>query len=237
MSGFKKAFSGQKNIFLVAIHVGLDEAVTSADVEIARGEGADGIFLIKDYTTLATDDDVLAAYDYTRSKYPLWWIGVNLLDHMPAEAIRRIKQSTSGLWIDSSQIREGKPDGADYLRKIHEYLITFRHRVPLLFASIAFKYQEPVKDFAAVTRLAEPYADVLVTSGDATGVPADFEKIAIMRTAATKAPLVLASGVSVDNVKRYIELGVDGFIVNTSISTDGRLDAAKVGALRDKIPR
>lgn len=233
---FRRAFHKKKHVFLVAIHVGPGAAQWISDINIAHEAEADGIIVIKDYETLATDSDVLEAYGHAKRTYSPWWIGVNLLDHNANQAVAAIPRGTDGLWIDRSYVEEHK-DGGQYLDRVYRDLAMLRHTT-LLLASIAFKYQAPVKDYALVTSLAAPHADVLITSGERTGAAADLDKVRIMR-AATKGPLGLASGVSADNVQQYLDLDVDLFIVNTRISnpeTKG-LDPAKVEALRKKIPR
>src|SRR5580700_11722902 len=87
MTRFLESFRGHTPAFVIAIHVGLDETAWKTDFAIARGEGADGIILIRDYTTPATDEHVLQAYDYARSRFPGWWIGINLLQHTSEEAV------------------------------------------------------------------------------------------------------------------------------------------------------
>ncbi len=232
MPTFKDSFPGAKAVFFVAIHVGLVPADTARDVDVAHDEGADGVFLIKDYTTIATDDDVMLAYRQARRKHALDWMGVNLLDHSAQDGLRVLATDhVQGFWFDRAYVVRD----ADYLASVRKLQETLRPST-LLFPSIAFKYQERVTSYARVVRLAEPYTDTIVTSGEATGVAADIDKIRIMRTE-TKLPLGLASGVSADNVESFLQEGVDFFIVNTSISNDnGRLDPGKVRALRAKIP-
>jgi len=236
---FERSFINRKRAFIIAIHVTPDKEAWAADIEVARDEGADGIIVIRDYRTLVTDEDVLVAYDYARDRYPRWWIGVNLLQHTPQDAVFRIKHTTSGIWFDNVRIDEGMPFGNAYLSMVRAKSDALHPPTPPLFLpSIAMKYQEPVKNLAGVAKLAEPFADVIITSGDATGVPADFEKVKTLR-AATDSPIGLASGISSDNVAQFIELGVDVFIVNTSITDPDTnlLDWEKVNILRRKIPR
>jgi predicted TIM-barrel enzyme len=232
MPTFREVFPGKKPVFFIAIHVGLNPADAARDVDVAFNEGADGIFVIKDYHTLATDDDVLAAYRHARLKHTFKWIGINLLDHNATQALDSITDNMQGLWIDRAYVVRD----ANFLQNVRKIQMVLRPRT-LLFPSVAFKYQEPVTDYAHVARLAAPHTDTIVTSGDATGVAADLNKVLVMR-AATDLPLGLASGVSVDNIEDYLRIGVDFFIVNTSISDPaGRLDPLPVRALRKKIPQ
>jgi predicted TIM-barrel enzyme len=236
MNKFETAFKGREHIFLVAIHVSPLQEEVAADIKVAHGEGADGIIVIKNTGSWATDDTVLRAYDSARGTYPKWWIGVNLLDHSALDALTTIRYDTNGLWFDRSHINETLAD-ASFLDSVRQKRDLQRHSTMLL-PSVAFKYQKRVHDPGAVAKLAEPYADVIITSGNKTGVPANIEKVNEMRNA-VKCPLGLASGISMDNVEQFVDMGVNVFIVNTSISNDKtwNIDSKKVRALRAKIPQ
>ena len=62
------------------------------------------------------------------------------------------------------------------------------------------------------------YCDVVVTSGTGTGVAAVASKPLALRTLAPEVPLALGSGVSAENVGEYTEVGVDVFLVASSIA-------------------
>lgn len=236
---FNYSFRGRTPIFLIALHVTIERKDLETDLKVAHGEGADGVFLIYDYeaTPRPNDHDVLGAYHYARSQHPSWWIGINLLDHEPKQVVLKTPKHTSGLWFDDPRIDERLGMSIEYLAGVQKKNdAAHLPNIPLLFASIDFKGQHRPKDPAKVARMANGFADALVTSGSMTGVPADPERVQLLRDATTM-PLGLASGVSVENVKRYLDVGVDFFIVNTSISTEHRLDPKKVAALRAVIPR
>lgn len=236
---FFEAFHTLHHVFIVAIHVVPSPADTDRDIQVAFEGGADGIVLIRDYNTLANNDDVMQTYRVARRRYPTHWIGINLLGVHPAEAVMAIPHGTSGLWFDNAHISENDSGSGIYLQRVWSTSDVYHlPNPPLIMPSIAFKYQAPVKDYAKVVRLAQPHADALVTSGTATGEAPDAEKIRIMCEAAN-IPLGIASGTSIDNVETFMRLGVTFFIVNTKISdpTTGRLDPAKVKELRAAIPR
>ncbi|HEV7449494.1 MAG TPA: hypothetical protein VGP13_03070 [Candidatus Paceibacterota bacterium] len=242
---FENAFRRRKAVFLIALHVTPHEQQWSRDIDIARGEGADGILVIRDYTTTATDDDALAVYHNARKRYPHWHIGLNLLDHQPLAAILRVKTGVSSFWFDEPQINEGQPDGAKYFANVRLTSdVAHVEAPPLLMPCVAMKYKIQPKSIATVAKLVEPYADVILTSGDKTGMPADIEKVQKLRQA-VQGPIGLCSGVSAENVGQFIDEGVTCFVIWSSIAkkdkingeTIERLDWPKVGEMRDKIPR
>ena len=77
------------------------------------------------------------------------------------------------------------------------------------------------------------YMDVVMTSGAATGVSADLEKIEKMRKGVGRAkPLGLASGVTPENIGVYLGEGVDVVLVATGVSSSfHELSEEKLGNL------
>jgi membrane complex biogenesis BtpA family protein len=66
-------------------------------------------------------------------------------------------------------------------------------------------------------------ADVLVVSGRETGAAADQARVALLRGALGDVPLVVGSGVTVENAAAFA--AADGVIVGTSIKQGGDVDA------------
>lgn len=67
-------------------------------------------------------------------------------------------------------------------------------------------------------------ADVLVVTGKETGGEADPAGLELVRRAVPDAPIVLGSGLSVENAPRFRDLA-DGYIVGTWLKEEGRVDA------------
>jgi hypothetical protein len=63
-------------------------------------------------------------------------------------------------------------------------------------------------------------ADALIVSGAATGAPADPAEVAAARAAEPDCPLLIGSGVTIDNVEAFA-LNADGFIVGSSLQVRG----------------
>lgn len=75
-------------------------------------------------------------------------------------------------------------------------------------------------------------ADALIVSGTRTGAPVDVETLARVRAAVPNAPLLVGSGLTIDNAKELLP-HCDGAIVGTWFKRDGDV-AAEVDAARVK---
>ena len=77
-------------------------------------------------------------------------------------------------------------------------------------------------------------ADALLVTGTGTGAPTPLEDVGRVRTAVPHAPVLVASGVTVDEVRAVLE-AADGVVVGSSIMREGRagqpVDAARARAL------
>jgi len=122
--------------------------------------------------------------------YPDMWIGINMLGVRPLEALSMDNPSIDGMWCDASI------DPDDYVRNFKD----------LHFGGLAFKYQRQPKDLEKACLDAILTTDVATTSGPGTARPAAIEKIQTIRKYLGDHPMVIASGVSVDNIENYIGL-------------------------------
>ena len=81
-------------------------------------------------------------------------------------------------------------------------------------------------------------ADGLIVTGDATGSVTDLETLRKVKEAVPDRPILVGSGIHVDNIAEYIE-DADGFIVGTALKRDGKLsnpvDPERVRRLVEKI--
>jgi membrane complex biogenesis BtpA family protein len=107
-----------------------------------------------------------------------------------------------------------------------------------IFADVHVKHAVPLGDWAledaARDTLERGLADALIVSGSGTGIAADRAKVERVRRVCPTAPLLLGSGVTVENVAEYLPLA-NGFIVGTSLKVRGLLhnpvDPKRVAAL------
>jgi membrane complex biogenesis BtpA family protein len=81
-------------------------------------------------------------------------------------------------------------------------------------------------------------ADALIASGSETGGEADPTRFAMLRNAVPDAPLVVGSGLTVANARRYRGL-IDGAIVGTALKREGQVgepvDIDRVRAVVDAV--
>lgn len=212
MNLYKKIFTKRNSLFVV-IHT-VSEKQASENVKIAFESGADGVFLINhnsDYKNL------LEIHREIRRQYPMFWIGLNLLDLSVLSALDAVPDDTSGLWVDDAGLNEAYDDIAWKAKVNLAKKQEKKDWKGLYFGGIAFKYQKEVKQLDLIARSATKYADVIVTSGDKTGSPPDLAKIKTVRDNIGDFPFAIASGITPGNVGQY-KAYVDAFLVATGIS-------------------
>lgn len=192
-------------------------------VKIAFEEGAHGVFLIPDYVkgyAKATRFDLAKYYHFLYEKYKNekdFRIGLNFLlpkhGYGTGEFLEKFisKPNIQMLQMDyiSSEISK------------HYYPDTE------IFGSFAFKYSPEEnaqgKELEVLTCLAKKYCDVPTTSGSATGSAASIEKIKEIRYyLGGGSRLGLASGVSIENIKSFLDAGATDFLVATSLIKETR---------------
>lgn len=207
MSAFRREFK-KKHTFLAVIHVqNRDQMIRNMD--IARRNGADGVFLINHDID---SSHLLHCYEQARNRHPSYWIGLNILGLSADDAQRIIPEDASGLWTDYAGVTD---DGnVEEAYNFHKIDTQWRG---LYFGGVAFKYQSPVTDFEKVARYAVDYVDVITTSGEATGSAPPLKKIIAMRKGAGTHPIAIASGMTPENVSEYLPY-TDCFLVATGIS-------------------
>ena len=214
MASFIETFPSGRAV-LPVIHVESSRQVVE-NVEIAQDEGADGVFLIdmhgknprklKEFQQLASD----AA--------PTWFIGVNYLNVPTVRVFSHLSHGVSGLWSDNAFIDETVEEQVQA-----EEIARAGKRSGwqgLYFGGVAFKYQPGVSNLERASKIATKFMDVVTTSGDKTGSPPDIEKIAVMRASIGRHPLGIASGISPENVHRFLPFA-SAFLVATSLLIPG----------------
>ena len=172
----------QRHTVFPVIHLS-DPFQAAINVRTAQLAGADGVFIIGHGMKYK---HVMAIHQELVEHFPGFFIGVNLLDLDPAEAQRVVPDGTP-VWSD------------DYDTRVD--------RRGMFFGSVAFKYAEPMSDseISEVLVTAGDTMDVVVTSGSATGVAPELDKIINMRRSLDRSiPLAIASGVTPDNVDQFL---------------------------------
>jgi hypothetical protein len=206
------------------IHV-RDPATALSNAALAAQLGAHGVFLIQ----MEGNDGRLDPIAKTiKEHYPPLVLGVNYLSMEADFALgRAIRQEYQASWTDNPGVRSDSTHAmgeacADQLRHYpdHEF-----------FAAVAFKYQRVDPDPAGAAQKALAMGMLPTTSGAATGVAPDVEKLAAIRAGiGPEARLAVASGVTPENAAAMKPFVTD-FLVATGIGQDfytfdqGKLEA------------
>ncbi len=112
----------------------------------------------------------------------------------------------------------------------------------LIFTDCLTKHAEPLApmqmEWVALDTWERGGVDALVVSGKATGYATDLGDVIAARKGAPDAPLLIGSGVTVENVLDFLPV-VDGAIVGTSLKVDGRaenpVEVVRVRAVVEKV--
>lgn len=211
MTLYKDMFTDRHTVFPVIHVASLQQA--QRNIEIARECGANGVFLINH---VISTKDLLEIHEAVSETHPDWWIGVNCLGPRPEDVFGMISDKVAGVWADNAGIDESSSSQA-YADRVAEARQK-RTSNYLYFGGVAFKGQRHVEDLETACRIAAPFMDVVTTSGAGTGQAAAVEKIQRMKMALGSAPLAIASGITPENVDRYLPWA-DSFLVATGVST------------------
>ena len=124
------------------------------------------------------------------------------------------------------------------LNGIAEQLLRFRKRIRAdqirIFADVDVKPSAPLAPGYTLEDEARDAwerggADALILSGAGTGHGTDPKHVRRAHTAAPRAPLLLGSGTTLDNLADYLP-EASGFIVGTALKRSGKIDSARVRA-------
>lgn len=190
----------------------LDVVRTYDEVSIAFECGADGIFLISHD---GKDSEICHLAKELKIKYPNKKIGINLLqsdDHLAFEVA--VHFNLDMVWSDFCGVTS---KGLN--RRAQQLSTMIENRKDIdFFASVAFKYQATELDPARAAIEALNAGFIPTTSGSATGVAADLDKVKIM-SEASNGLLAIASGIDYNNVLEYTPY-VSHILVSSGVSKD-----------------
>jgi predicted TIM-barrel enzyme len=199
---------------LPVIHY-VDHETTLKQADLAFEAGADGVFLIT-HSSYCCDSDLLRPLITLRQAYTKKFIGLNLLSANAVEAFKIARDvNASGVWIDDPGITSNgvTPQGLE----LHAASKQAPHIE--VYASVAFKYQNPEPNPPAAAHNAVMQGFIPTTSGAATGVPPDLEKIVAMYKRTQPWGLAVASGMTPDNVVPYVPY-LSHILVSTGVSAN-----------------
>jgi len=124
------------------------------------------------------------------------------------------------------------------LNGIAEKLLRFRKRIGAerirIFADVDVKHSAPLAPGYTIEDESRDAwerggADALILSGAGTGHGTDPDHLRRAHSAAPRAPLLLGSGTTLENIGDYLP-EASGFIVGTALKRAGRIDPARVRA-------
>jgi len=191
-----------RHVVLPVIHIEqMSEMLENA--EIAQAAGCDGVFLINHSGGYQKLDEY---YGALRKEMPDWWIGINALDIHQTVLFDEIRNGgkfpgVNGIWADDAEIHDGNKE-----QPRAENNLEAKSDLDLLyFGGVAFKYVHgPWFDATGAALVAKDLLDVVVTSGPGTGKEADPHKVESMAEACNPTPLGIASGLTPQNVQKYL---------------------------------
>ena len=219
----KQKLEQKKKLFIPVIHCLSRESIKHS-VSVAHQSSVDGVVFI-DQGNVHAETIIKEIIPEVRRLYPKLPVGLNILGNCMAA----LNAKPDFIWTDQSGIGLTDSDTFPLLPK---------NRDSLWFGGVAFKYQKqvPKEHWHLLASRAKEYMDVVVTSGDGTGVAIEPDKAKSFKEAlTTNYPLGVASGVTTENVNQILNY-VDVFIVASSIEkTFGFLDLEKTKLLSDLI--
>ncbi|XDA97953.1 BtpA/SgcQ family protein [Sulfitobacter sp. LCG007] len=232
---FDQLFPNSQPVVTPVIHV-QDAAQALRNLDVLDGAGCPGAFLINHDFEMEAFLPILRE---VRAARPDLWLGVNFLaqpGHIAFPvlgSLARAGYAFDAYWADDGRIDERKKTQTEA-----EEIGRIRAESAwegLYLGGVAFKKQRPVPidSYALSAEIACGYMDVVCTSGTATGQEADPRKIETFRAAIGDVPLAVASGITPENVRRYVHL-VDMILVASGINYDGdfyNIDPARLDAL------
>ena len=208
---------------LPVVHV-LDKEQAIRNVRIAIQEGAQGVFLINhDFH----HNQLVPIIRSVRETFLYVWLGVNFLGVSGSQAFPILGDLASqgvavdAYWADNAHVDErvslDQQETATAISRVRRE----SDWKGLYFGGTAFKMQRTVADdkVGVAASLATHFMDVVTTSGSATGVAANMDKIRAMRASCGDAAMAIASGITPANASDYIPY-VDCFLVATGVSGD-----------------
>lgn len=174
------------------------DAQAMRNAERVFDAGCEGVFLIH----MDGENELLAPVALRiKSRWPHKLVGINYLGMDPAKAIlANVANGIDMTWTDV-QLTHSLAEPWTQAKMIQTALVKCPSH--LIFAGVAFKHQRPEPQPELAARMADKFGFVSTTSGSATGVAAEVEKVARMRLALGDAPLAIASGITPENVHEY----------------------------------
>lgn len=153
-------------------------------------------------------------------------VGVSLLRNSAPEATA-VALVTGASFIRSNQWcwTSDAPEGllTPVARETFEVMNSFGRRIKVI-ADVRVKHAFPISDRNICDEARDLggrcAADFIAVSGSATGQAPSLSDVRVTKEC-SKRPIIVASGVTPENAKKFLEAGADGFIVGTYFKVNG----------------
>lgn len=220
---------------LIAVIHYRDDETSLRNAEIVASSGYEGVCLIH---MNGKDALIENAAVTIKGRHPELLVITNRLSMHPVDMIRRDAElGLDGSWADNPGV--SSRGITPLASEIEDAVFKVRESKPdfLFFGSVAFKTQAHDPDPATAAVKAKNLGWIATTSGSATGVAPEEDKLERMKTAIASFDLAVASGITPENAGTLCE-HVDWVLVSTGISaTFYDFDPLKAAALRAAAPR
>ncbi len=207
----------------------LRHALSDAD-KLVRG-GVNG-FIVENYgdspfairPSWETIDFMKEIVCVLREKYPEIEIGVNVLRNAGIDALNIAAECKADFIRVNAYIEPvWAPEGLLY--PIAHQLLRLRNKVSpgvKIYVDINVKHSKPILSFIGALENARirGHPDAIIVTGHATGKKTDPLKVFLAKKYMKNIPVIVGSGVTVDNIGSYISIA-DGVIVGTYLKKDG----------------
>ena len=195
----------------------MTQTLSLYQAEVAVDCGADGVFLISHN---GNNMSLLPVARKIKHKYPQIKVGINLLGHDVMDTIDLgMEYFLDMVWFDDCGVTSRGLDSVG--QQVRLWKEAHSNEVDLsfdIFASVAFKYQEPEPNPDLAASIALDSGFIPTTSGSGTGSPPELSKI-ISMSHHSKGQLAVASGMTPDNVAEFAPY-LSHILVSTGVSSD-----------------
>lgn len=195
------------------------------ELTIYEEEGVDGA-IIEDY-----HGNVFEVMDVLKSSRHSILKGVNLLSHPYASFEMAYDFEGGFVQFDSVQENTLDIDRFSQLRKKYPSIY--------VLGGIRFKYIEPSgKRLEEDIADGKKYSDIIVTTGEGTGIETPLDKLYSFRRYLSNFPFFVGAGVTINNLKEQLTI-TDGAIVGSYFKNDNKthnyVDRGKVRSFMDSV--
>lgn len=229
---------------------GIDKIINIAMKDIHKLEkaGFDGA-LVDNHThphVVKATGEMIASFSVVmselvkKSKIPL---GVQFLIDDP-EASLAIAKSSGANFIRTDFFVDKVKTEYGIMVPNAKKIVTYRKKTfgehILIFADVQVKHAEMINKKKSISLSVKQAffsgADAVIVTGSLTGIAPEIHKLVMAKKAAGKKPILIGSGLAVENSKTLINIA-DGALVGTAIRNESRIDYLKAKKLMKQVKK